>query len=51
MASWLESEDDVLLFLEREMAGVFAIRERRLFDGTVRLQGKLLIDPVTLSPN
>ncbi|MBZ0170088.1 Peptidase family M50 [Candidatus Methylomirabilis lanthanidiphila] len=47
MASWLESEDDVLLFLEREMAGVFAIRERRLFDGTVRLQGKLLIDPVT----
>src|SRR5574337_389102 len=47
MASWLNPEEDVLFFLEREMAGVFAIRERRLFDGTVRLQGKLLIDPVT----
>lgn len=47
MASWLNPEEDVLFFLEREMAGVFAISERHLFDGTVRLQGRLLIDPVT----
>lgn len=31
--------------LEREMAGVFAITESQLFDGTVRLKGKLLMDP------
>ncbi|MBI2882357.1 MAG: site-2 protease family protein, partial [Candidatus Methylomirabilis oxyfera] len=47
MATWLNPEEDVVLFLEREMAGVFAISEGRLFDGTVRFQGKLLIDPVT----
>jgi len=45
MASWLDPEEEVLFFLEREMAGVFAISEGRLFDGTVRFQGKLLIDP------
>ncbi|MDE2180007.1 MAG: site-2 protease family protein, partial [candidate division NC10 bacterium] len=45
MASWLNQEEDVLFFLEREMAGVFAISEKRLFDGIVRFQGKLLIDP------
>ena len=47
MASWLNPEEDVLMFLEREMIGVFAISESHLCDGTVRLQGKLLIDPVT----
>ena len=47
MASWLNPEEDILLFLERETAGVFAVCEGRLFDGTVRLHGKLLIDPVT----
>jgi membrane-associated protease RseP (regulator of RpoE activity) len=45
MASWLNSEEDAFLFLEREVAGVFAISEGRLFDGTVRFKGRLLIDP------
>jgi membrane-associated protease RseP (regulator of RpoE activity) len=45
MANRLNQEEDVLFFLEREMAGVFAVSERRLFDGIVRFQGKLLIDP------
>ncbi|MDE2321616.1 MAG: site-2 protease family protein, partial [candidate division NC10 bacterium] len=45
MASWPNSDEGILFFLEREMAGVFAISEGRLFDGTARFQGKLLVDP------
>ncbi len=45
MASWLNPEEDALFFLEREMAGVFAITESRLLDGTVRFKGTLLVDP------
>src|SRR5574337_1569168 len=45
MLSWLNLGEDALFFLEREMAGVFAITESGLFDGIVRFKGRLLVDP------
>lgn len=45
MGSWLNPGDDALFFLEQEVAGIFAITESRLLDGTVRFKGKLLVDP------
>src|SRR5574337_1511840 len=45
MLSWLNLGEEALFFLEREMAGVFAITESSLFDGIVRFKGRLLVDP------
>src|SRR5574337_2051738 len=45
MLSWLNLGEEALFFLEREMAGVLAITESSLFDGTVRFNGTLLVDP------
>lgn len=45
MTNWQNPLDDTLVAIEREMAGVFAITERQIFDGTIRLRGKLLVDP------
>ena len=45
MASWQNPLDDTVVALEREIAGIFAITERQIFDGTIRLRGKLLVEP------
>jgi len=47
MSSWQKPAGPPLAALEREMAGVFAITESQLYDGTVRFKGRLLIDPTT----
>ncbi len=44
MVSWLNSKESTF-FLEREVEGVFAISEGRLFNGTMYFKGRLLIDP------
>ena len=47
MPTWHQPAEPPLAVLEREMAGVFAITESQLNDGTVRFKGRLLIDPTT----
>ena len=38
-------DSTLLLALEREMAGIFAITEWQVSDGTIRFKGKLMVDP------
>ena len=46
MASWLNPVKGTLSDIEREMAGIFAISDRQVFDGTIRFSGRLLVEPV-----
>jgi membrane-associated protease RseP (regulator of RpoE activity) len=45
MASWQNPGDGTLVDIEREMAGIFAISDRQVFDGTIRFSGRLLVEP------
>ncbi len=47
MSGWQNPANDPRIGLGQEMAGVFAIAECQVYDGTVRFRGKLLVDPGT----
>ncbi len=50
MASSQDPVDGTLFALGREIAGIFAVSEWQVLDGTIRVRGRLLIDPATALP-
>ncbi len=50
MASSQNPVDGTLFALGREIAGIFAVSEWQVLDGTIRFRGRLLIDPATALP-